>query len=93
MLIIVDPLRVGFISLHSPFQELHHFRTDMKHQTGTSAIEHTEITVSPPESLVKYEAPLFVGIEPSANQEDLKAKGNLNNTKLEDMVDSIIPAR
>jgi len=55
--------------------------------------QHTEITVNPPESLVKYEAPLFVGIEPSLNHAELKAKGNLNNTKLDDMVDSIIPPR
>jgi hypothetical protein len=59
--------------------------------------EQTEITVSPPESLVKYEAPLFVGIEPSERVSErvggaLK-KSNPNNTKLEDMVDSIIPAR
>jgi hypothetical protein len=63
-------------------------------QTGTTNnMEQMEITVSPPESLVKYEAPLFVGIEPSVTQEEGKAKANLNNTKLEDMVDSIIPAR
>ena len=61
--------------------------------TGTVPLEQTEITVSPPESLVKYEAPLFVGIEPSVNQEEVKAKTNPNNTKLDDMVDSIIPPR
>lgn len=61
-------------------------------QTGNTNME--EIVVNPPDSLVKYETPLFVGIEPSSvNQEEMKAKGNLNNTKLDDMVDSIIPAR
>lgn len=53
-----------------------------------------EIVVNPPDSLVKYQTPLFVGIEPSSvNQEEMKAKANMNNTKLDDMVDSIIPAR
>ncbi len=52
-----------------------------------------EITVTPPDSLVKYEAPLFVGIEPSAAP--LNPKGGLgeNNTKLEDMINSILPPR
>mmetsp|Transcript_16243 Transcript_16243/g.24467 ORF Transcript_16243/g.24467 Transcript_16243/m.24467 type:complete len:245 (+) Transcript_16243:73-807(+) len=52
-----------------------------------------EITVSPPESLVKYEAPLFVGIEPSVPHAPAKATLNENNTKLDDMISSILPPR
>jgi hypothetical protein len=51
-----------------------------------------EITVTPPDSLVKYEAPLFVGIEPSVEQ-NLKGPLNENNAKLEDMINSILPPR
>eukprot|EP01038_Epipyxis_sp_PR26KG_P014407 gene14407-19338_t len=54
-----------------------------------------EISVSPPETLVKYDAPLFAGIEPT------KAQPSFNNSKpldaaaskLEDMVNSMLPPR
>lgn len=52
------------------------------------------ISVSPPESLVKYDAPLFVGIEPSQESSILPGKsGNENSTKLDDMINAMIPAR
>lgn len=48
------------------------------------------VTVSPPESLVKYNAPLFNGIQKDPNQ----SKGVVENTsKLDEMVHAMLPAR
>jgi hypothetical protein len=59
---------------------------------GTGNAETGEITVTPPDSLVKYEAPLFVGIESSNISHH--PKGGLNdNTKVDDMINSILPPR
>lgn len=55
-----------------------------------------EVSVSPPESLLKYQAPLFVGIEPSAetiNQAKGAKAGGEASTKLDDMVNAMLPAR
>lgn len=53
-----------------------------------------EISVTPPETLVKYEAPLFAGIEPSADRiASLKSPNQENNAKLDDMVNSMLPPR
>jgi len=53
----------------------------------------SEIAVSPPDSLVKYDAPLFVGIEPSAEAGAMKLNLNENGSKLDDMINSMLPAR
>ena len=51
-----------------------------------------EISVSPPETLVKFDAPLFAGIEPN---EKSAHKNNHQETgsKIEDMLNSMIPPR
>lgn len=60
---------------------------------GTGQSESAEITVTPPDSLVKYEAPLFVGIESNNIPNQPKSGMNENNTKIEDMINSILPPR
>lgn len=56
-----------------------------------------ELCVSPPESLLKYQAPLFVGIDPSherVQQAKAGAAGAAEgSTKLEDMINAMLPAR
>ena len=49
-----------------------------------------ELGVSPPESLMKYDAPLFVGIEPSSTGIKSTAEGL---SKLDDMINSMLPPR
>ena len=51
-----------------------------------------DIAVSPPESLVKYDAPLFLGIEPSNKGAGSKVP-NESATKLDDMINSMLPPR
>ena len=50
----------------------------------------SDLGVSPPDSLVKYDAPLFVGIEPSSNGGKTFAEGL---SKLDDMINSMLPPR
>jgi hypothetical protein len=50
----------------------------------------SDLGVSPPDSLMKYDAPLFVGIEPSANGGKMTAEGL---SKLDDMINSMLPPR
>lgn len=52
-----------------------------------------EISVSPPETLVKFDAPLFAGIEPNSEKSAHKANHNENGSKIEDMLNSMIPPR
>lgn len=52
-----------------------------------------EISVSPPETLVKFDAPLFAGIEPNADKNGTKAQHQENSSKIEDMLNSMIPPR
>ena len=53
-----------------------------------------EVSVSPPETLVKFEAPLFAGIEPSASRPiQPKSPNQEGNPKLEDMLNSMLPPR
>ena len=55
---------------------------------------NSQVEVSPPESLLKYQAPLFVGIEPSAETlQQAKATGGEASTKLDDMINAMLPAR
>jgi hypothetical protein len=49
-----------------------------------------EISVTPPESLVKFEAPLFVGIE---SRQHASPTRNENASKLDDMINSMLPPR
>jgi len=56
-----------------------------------SATGPLEISVSPPETLVKFDAPLFSGIEPVKSQQ--KSQNQESNAKLEDMVNSMLPPR
>lgn len=49
-----------------------------------------ELGVSPPDSLMKHDAPLFVGIEPSAVGAKASAEGL---SKLDDMINSMLPPR
>ena len=51
-----------------------------------------EISVSPPETLVKFDAPLFAGLEPSTEKNTVKGKQE-TNYKIEDMLNSMIPPR
>lgn len=52
-----------------------------------------QVSVNPPESLLKYQAPLFVGIEPTAEMvQQAKGTGE-NSTKLDDMINAMLPAR
>jgi hypothetical protein len=50
-----------------------------------------EISVSPPETLVRYNAPLFGGTEPSETKKS-QVPGDAA-AKLEDMVNSMLPPR
>ena len=56
--------------------------------------DSNEVTVHPPHSLLRYEAPVFVGIEPSKGQEpkttDLRKEGS---SQLEDMINSMLAPR
>jgi len=53
-----------------------------------------DIAVTPPDSLVKFEAPIFVGLEPSVETGSVtKARLNEQNSKVEDMINSMIPPR
>jgi hypothetical protein len=64
-------------------------------QPQTMNMNH-EISVSPPETLVKFDAPLFAGIEPPADKAVLPKGANNsgeNNAKLEDMLNSMLPPR
>lgn len=53
-----------------------------------------EVAVTPPDSLVRYDAPIFVGLEPSVEGSNTKPKSDNNQTaKMEDMLNSMIPPR
>lgn len=53
-----------------------------------------EVVVTPPDSLLRYEAPIFVGLEPSVEGSNIKLKSENNQTaKMEDMLNSMIPPR
>jgi hypothetical protein len=58
---------------------------------GFNAEGQGEIAVNPPESLMKFEAPLFVGIEPSSQAAVTKAGSD--SSKLDDMINALIPPR
>lgn len=57
--------------------------------------DQMEVAVTPPDSLVRFDAPIFVGLEPSVDGSKNKPKGKLNeqHSKLEDMLNSMIPPR
>lgn len=60
----------------------------------TNPATNVEISVTPPETLVKFDAPLFAGIEPPADKAVLpKGQGGESNAKLEDMLNSMLPPR
>jgi len=52
-----------------------------------------EVSVTPPDSLVRYDAPVFVGLEPSVEAAKPRNKINEQSLKLEDMINSMIPPR
>ena len=54
-----------------------------------------EVAVTPPDSLVRFDPPIFVGLEPSVEGTKLKPnnKTNTEASKLEDMLNSMIPPR
>ena len=53
-----------------------------------------EVAVNPPDSLIRYDAPIFVGLEPSVDGSNMKAsKANDQTAKLEDMLNSMLPPR
>jgi dynein light intermediate chain len=55
---------------------------------------NSEVSVSPPETLVKFEAPLFAGIEPSGSRPaHAKSHNQEGNPKLDDMLNSMLPPR
>lgn len=51
------------------------------------------VSVSPPESLVKYDLPLFVGVETVPGGTYAKPTLSETTSKLDDMVNSMLPAR
>ena len=58
-------------------------------------MDTTEITVSPPDTLVKFDAPLFVGID-GGNTTNTNKKGTTklgDTAKLDDMINAMLPAR
>ena len=55
--------------------------------------EALEVAVTPPDSLVKYDAPIFVGLEPSVEGIQVKNKNTELNPKLDEMLNSVIPPR
>jgi hypothetical protein len=57
---------------------------------GTAPLE---VAVSPPDSLVRYDAPIFAGLEPSSEGTKHKPKPSETASKLEDMLDAMIPPR
>ena len=64
----------------------------MSNKFNTTGNDPAEITVSPPDSLIKYEAPLFVGIEP--NVQHAGPKGAVGeSTKIDDMIAAVLPPR
>ena len=52
----------------------------------------TEIEITPPDSLVKYEAPIFAGLEPSRD-DNTATKLKEGSTKLDEMVTAMLPPR
>lgn len=53
-----------------------------------------EVAVTPPDSLMRYDAPIFVGLEPSVEGSNIKPKSDNNQTaKMEDMLNSMLPPR
>lgn len=57
-------------------------------------MDTTEITVTPPDTLVKFDAPLFVGIDGNkTNNKKTTKLGNENTAKLDDMINAMLPAR
>lgn len=52
-----------------------------------------EVAVSPPDSLIRFDAPIFVGLEPSTEGTKRKPKPSETASKLEDMIDAMIPPR
>lgn len=60
-------------------------------KTPTLQADPIEIAVSPPDSLVKFDAPIFVGLEPSSRPATKNQAEN--TTKLEDMINSVLPPR
>lgn len=52
-----------------------------------------EISVTPPETLVKFDAPLFAGIESTGDRTRATSNNQESNSKLEDMVNSMLPPR
>ena len=53
-----------------------------------------ELGVTPPDSLVKFDAPLFVGIEPTNNAANAtRPSANEGLSKLDDMISAMLPPR
>jgi hypothetical protein len=51
------------------------------------------ISVAPPDSLIKFDAPLFVGTTSSADTGTNFRALNENGSKLDDMMNSMLPPR
>ena len=52
-----------------------------------------QVAVTPPDSLLRFDAPIFVGLEPSVEGTKPKSKATADASKLEDMLNSMIPPR
>lgn len=53
-----------------------------------------EVSVSPPETLVRFEAPLFAGIETTGERPaPHKSPNQETNPKMDDMINSMLPPR
>lgn len=62
--------------------------------TTTAAGMTLGVSVHPPESLAKYEAPIFRGVEPTQEDSNFAPSKILHDSsKLEDMINSMIPPR
>ena len=53
----------------------------------------SELGVTPPDSLLKYEAPLFMGIEPNGTAGVSRAHQTDGTSKIDDMINSMLPSR
>ena len=52
-----------------------------------------EMSVNAPETLLKYDAPMFAGIETNLPKVPVKAQNIELNAKLDDMVNAMLPPR
>ena len=55
-------------------------------------MDNTEVEISPPDSLIQFDAPVFAGLEPS-KENNPAAKLKEGSSKLEEMITAMLPPR